>query len=124
MRDLACIDFVAYRIVGHCPEAPEQREHPLFVDQLARLLDSAGRVEAVVETDQPDLAPIDATFRVDLVEVGGLRSGNTRVTRERSAVGHGLADSDLGVRDPGTVIFRCLYRADQRRARERRADRG
>jgi hypothetical protein len=25
---------------------------------------------------EPDLAPIDATFRVDLVEVGGLRSGD------------------------------------------------
>jgi hypothetical protein len=72
--------------VGRRAQRVEEEQHFFLLDQLARLLDRLGRVVAVVERDEVDLAAVDAAFGVDLVEVGADRLADRAVGRCRARI--------------------------------------
>ena len=88
-------------------EAVEHEGDMLLLDETAGLLDRLRRAVAVVEADEIDLAAVDAALIVDHLEIGGLRPADHAVGGGRSAVGDGLAELDLGVRDAGRILARA-----------------
>jgi hypothetical protein len=75
----------------------------LLFDEPPGLLDGLGRAVAIIKADEVELAAVDPAPLVDHLETRGLGSGDRDVARSGSAVGKGLADLDLGVRDAGRV---------------------
>ena len=104
LRHLVFVQITLDRGIGRRAERVEQQQHLLLLDQLAHHLDGLRRAIAVVATDEVDLAAVDAALVVDHGEVGGLRLADGAVGRSRAAIGHGVADLDLGVADAGTVL--------------------
>ena len=82
-------------------DVAEEREHPVLVDELLRVLGRARRLVAVVERLQDDLAAVHAAARVDLVEVERARRAACRARAARAGPGEGdrLAEHDLRVGD-------------------------
>ncbi len=85
-------------------ERLEHRQHLVFLDQLAHLLDGLRRTVAVVAAEKVDLAAVDAALVVDHGEVGGQRLADGAVARRRAAIGQGVADLDFGVADARSVL--------------------
>src|SRR5690242_2422148 len=77
----------------------ENQRNLVAFHQAPCLLDRLGRRIAIVERDQVDLAPIDAAALVDHLEVPDLALAERAEGGYRAAIGHGLADLDLGRRD-------------------------
>ncbi len=78
----------------------EEGEHPLFADELLRVLDGARRLVAVVERLEDDAAAVHAAPRVDVVEVEA--RAELHVLAEllrRPGKRDRLAEHDLGFRD-------------------------
>ncbi len=93
--------------VGRRAQRVEDKQHFVFFHQLAGLLNRFGRVVAVVQADEVDLATVDAALIVDLGEVGrdGLADG--AVGRRRTRVRADAADLDLFVGGAGVVLLLC-----------------
>jgi hypothetical protein len=85
--------------VGRGPQRLEDERHLVLLDELADHLHGLGWAVAVVVGDVVDLAPIDPTVVVDLLEVGADGFADRAVGRGWTAVGVGVADLDLGGRD-------------------------
>jgi len=85
------------RVVGRRAQALKDQEYLVAFHELACLLDGLGRAEGVVIGDKVDLAAVDAALVVDHPEKGGLGAADLGVGRQRTAVGHDVADLDLGV---------------------------
>ena len=104
LRYLVVVEILPDRGVGRGAQGVEQERDLLLLDEAADLLDRLGRTVAVVETDQVDLAAVDAARFVDHLEIGGFGLADHAVGRGRPAIGHGLADLDFGIGDPGGVV--------------------
>ena len=101
------------RGVGRGTERIEDEQNLVAFHQLARLFDRLRRTVAVVVTDEIDLAAVDAAGIVDLLEVGGFGLADHPIGGSRTAVGHDVADLDLGVGGTG-VVFLLRERAARR----------
>ena len=86
-------------------ERGEHQENLVALDQLADLLDRLRRRIGIVVGDEVDLAAVDAALIVDHPEVGGIGLADDRVNRGRAAIGHRVADLDLGVGDADVVFL-------------------
>jgi hypothetical protein len=83
----------------------EDQQHLIALHQLARLLHGLGWTVAIVVGNEVDLAAVDAALGVDLPEVSLLGLADHAVGGRRSAIGHDIADLDLGVGGAGIVFF-------------------
>ena len=54
------VQVLLNRDIGRGADGADIGQHPVILDQLARLLDRLGRAEGVVERDQRDLAAVDS----------------------------------------------------------------
>ena len=106
LRHFVVVQIAADCAVGRRAERVEQRQHVVFLDQLAHHFDGLRRAIAVVAADEVDLAAVDAALLIDHVEVGGLRLADGAVGRSRAAIGHSVAELDLGVAGAGSVLAR------------------
>src|SRR6266545_794154 len=88
LRHLAVVEVRAdrERVLG--ADAVEDGQHFVLFDELARQGDRLRDVELVVEILVVDLAPEDAAFRVDILEV------RVRTPTDRAVGGGGAADGD------------------------------
>jgi hypothetical protein len=82
----------------------ENQQNLIAFDQFSRLFDRLGWAIGVIVGDEVDLAPIDAAFRVDLLEIGVLNFSEYAKGRGGSAVRRNIPDLDLRVRDAWTVV--------------------
>ncbi|MHC2391758.1 hypothetical protein ACVIHB_006574 [Bradyrhizobium liaoningense] len=92
-------------VLGGRAQRVEDQQHLVAFDELARLFHRFGRRVGVVIGDEIDLAAVDAAFGVDLAEVGLLGLADHAVGGGGSAVGHDVADLDLGVGCAGIVFL-------------------
>ncbi len=111
VRDLLGIHVFHDRGIRRRAHGADDGDDLVVLDELARLLDRLGRLVAVVERDQLDLAPVHPALLVDHVVIGGLHPALGAVGRQRPTIGIGLADHDLGVGDTGIVCLLGLNRA-------------
>ncbi len=93
-------------VYGRRAERIEYEKNLVFLDQLAHHFDGLRRAVTVVAANEVDLAAVDAALLVDHGEVGRLRLADDAVGRGRAAVGHRIADLDLGIADAGSVLAR------------------
>ena len=105
LRHLLAVDVFLDRGVGGGAERAEQQQNLVALDQLARLLDGLRRRIGVVIGDEIDLAAIDAALVVDLLEHRAHRLADHTIGRRRAAIGHDVADLDLGVAGAGVVLL-------------------
>ena len=101
VRDLLLVGVVPDRQVVRRPERVEQREHLVLLDQPADVGHRALRLVAVVERDELDLAPVDATRCVLGLEARLGSRGDARVRRSRAAERVRAAELDRRVGDAG-----------------------
>jgi hypothetical protein len=112
LRDALDVEVFADRQIRRRAQRPEDQQHFLVLDQLACLFNRLRRAVAVVQADEPDPAAVDASFVVDLVEVGLHRpAGHHPLRRQRTAIGHALPDLDLGVRYARPMLCPAQTRA-------------
>src|SRR5712664_3928605 len=83
----------------------EYQQDFLLLDELARLLHRLGRSEGVVQGNEFDLASVDASLRVEHLEVAQLHFARRAVSGSRAAVGFGLSDFDLGIARAWVVLL-------------------
>ena len=133
LRNFSLVEIFRDRELGGRPDRTEDKGDVLHFDQLARLVPGSPRHEAVVDTDQVDLATIDAALIVDHLHVGLLGQTGSREPGARTGIRHGLADLDLADRSPParsgrppTAPWRrsgagCRTSAETRRSRIRRS---
>ena len=96
VRHLALVGVAQHGAVGRGAEIAEQAGDLVLLDQPADLLHRLRRAVGVVVGQELDLSPGDAALVVHHAEIGihGLALDAER--RDRPAVGHGVADADLG----------------------------
>jgi hypothetical protein len=78
-------------------------KHLFVLDEPPRLLEGVWRAVGVIQADEIDLAAIDPAQLVDHPEIGRLGATDHSIGGGRAAVGHGLADLDFSLRDPGRI---------------------
>jgi hypothetical protein len=66
VRHLLLVHVLLDRGVRRRAQRVEHQQHFFLLDQLARLLDRLGRVVAVVQRDEVDLAAVDAASALTL----------------------------------------------------------
>jgi len=91
------IEIFLHRDVRRGADRGEHRQHLVLLDQFAGLLDRLGRRVGVVQTDEFDLAAVDAALVVEHLEIGGLGTRDGAVGRSRPAIGRGIAELDSGL---------------------------
>ena len=64
-----------------------------------------GGLKRIIQTDQIDLTPIDTALFIDHLEISKFRPADGAPGRSWTAIGHRLADLDLGVGDAGGICF-------------------
>ena len=110
---------------GGVPSELKMKQNLVALHQLARLLDRFRRAVAVVIADEVDLAAVDAAFGVDLLEVGLFGLADHAIGGGRTAIGHDVADLDLGVGGAGVVfLLRECAAAGGSESEDRRRERG
>ena len=97
------VEIVANGQISRALRAVDER-HALVLDELARLLYRLRRTEAVVQAYQGDLPAFDTAAVVDHLDVGKLSPADSTPRRGRTAIGHRLADLDLGIGDAGRIL--------------------
>jgi hypothetical protein len=108
LRHLVVVQILPDRGVRRGAEGLEQERDLLLLDEAAHLLHRFRRAVTVVEADQIDLAAVHAPLLVDHLEVGSLGAADHAKGRGGAAVGHGLADLDLGIGNArGVFRLRC-----------------
>src|SRR5207253_10145724 len=85
LRDLLAVEDFLDGGVGRRADGAIDEQDSVTLDQLPGHLDRLWRAVAIVERDEPDLAPVDAAFLVHCIEVrdAGVARGGGR--RDRSA---------------------------------------
>src|SRR5262249_29522558 len=106
LRNFSLVEIVRDRELSGRPNRTIGKGDVLHFDELARLVAGSPRQEAVVGTDQVDLATIDAALIVDHLHVGLLGQTERREPGARTGIRHGLADLDLSIGHPRRVL-RC-----------------
>jgi hypothetical protein len=96
---------VATNRVRRRAQRVEDQQHLVALDQFARLLDGFWRAVGIVIADEVDLAAVDAALGVDLVEVGLFGLADHAIGGSGSAIGHDVADLDLGIGGPGVIFL-------------------
>ena len=104
LRHLVVVQVGVDGYVGRRAERAEHQQYLVLLDQLPHLLDSLRRAVDVIAADEIYLAAVDATLRVDHVEVRALGLADNAVGRSWTAIGHRVADFDLGVAGAGAVL--------------------
>ena len=105
LRDLFLIEVFLDPDIARGAERREHQEDFIALDELADLLDRLRRRVRIVVGDEIDLAAVDATLIVDHPEEGGVGFSDDRVNRGRTAIGHRVADLDLGIGDADVVLL-------------------
>ena len=105
LRHLLGVQVFLDRRVRWRAERIENEQNLVALDQLAGLLDGLRRAVGIVIADEIDLAAVDAALGVDLLEVGFLGLADHTVGGSGSAVGHDVADLDLGIGGAGIVFL-------------------
>ena len=103
MRDFLVVEILPNRDIGEPAERREDERDPFLFDETPRLFDGLRRAVAVVETEEIELAAVDAALFVDHLETRGFRPANETIGGRWTAVGHGLAKLDLGIGDAGRI---------------------
>jgi hypothetical protein len=91
VRDALVLQVLVDGGVGEVAETTDNREDFVLLDELSHHLHCIGRVVVVIPNDEPYLAAVDASLRVDVVEVGAHGVGDGRVGR-----GGCLAEREVG----------------------------
>jgi len=86
-------------------ERAGDEQHFVGFDELAGLLNGLRRRVAVVIGDVIDLAAVDAALIVDHLEIGFFHLADHAIGGCGPAIGHDVADLDLGVAGAGVVFF-------------------
>src|SRR3984893_11249949 len=105
LRHLFAVHITRDRRVVGGPQAVEDKQHFVALDELPRLLDGLRRAVAVVVGDEIDLAAVDAALGVHLVEVSGDGLADGPVGGGRPAIGADVSDLDLRIARAGVVFF-------------------
>ena len=105
LRHFLQVQIFLDRIVGRRAQALEDQQHLVAFHELARLLHGLGRAEGVVVGDEIDLAAVDPALVVELLEERGLGPPDQRIGRQRTAIGHDVADLDFGIGSAGIVFL-------------------
>src|SRR6266571_3775785 len=95
LRDLLLVQVPARGEIAGRPERPEHQVHVVLLDQTASQIERRHGIGIVVARDEADLAAVDATAIVDHVEISGFRLADRAEFRERSRIGHDIADADF-----------------------------
>ena len=111
LRHLVAVEIFCDRRARRRAHGREDEGDAVALDQPPRRFHGLRRRERVVERQQIELAAVDAALLVDLFEIGREHPAGDAERRRRPAIGHGVADLDLGVADAGTVGF---LRGDRR----------
>ena len=106
LRHLVGIEIFGDRRARRRSHRGEDEGDAVVLDQPACCFHGLGRREGVVQRDQIELAAVDATLLIDLVEIGRDHLAGDAERGRRSAIGHGVADLDLGIVHPWTVGLR------------------
>src|SRR6185312_13253975 len=122
LRYLLGIHVFVDRRIRRRAERVEDQQHLVALDQLAGLLDRLRWRVGVVIGDEIDLSAVDPTRRVDLVEIGLLGLADHAIGRSGTAIGHDVADLDLGVGGAG-VVFLLRERTGRRRGKQNKRGR-
>jgi len=101
VRYLVFIEISANGQIGRGSKSVEQEQDLILFNQLANDFDCLRRAVAVIAADEVDLPTVDTSLVVDHREVGRLRFTYDSVGGSRPAIGHRVADLDLGVITPG-----------------------
>jgi len=96
LRHMRVVHVFLDRGIRRGSETLKHEQDAIVLDELARGLDGLLRVVAIVVGDEIDLAAVDAAFGVDLLEVRGDGLADQAVGGGRPAIGHDVADLDLG----------------------------
>jgi hypothetical protein len=104
LRNFSLVEIFRDLELSGRPNRTESEGDVVHFDQLARLVPGSPCQEAVVDTDQVDLAAIDATLIVDHLHVGLLGQADRREPGARAGIRHGLADLDLAIGHPRRVL--------------------
>ena len=97
-RHLALIQITLYGGCCRAANDAENRQHLLLLDEFTHLLDDLRRTVGIVERNEGDLATVHAAMLVvKHLKVSSLGAANGGGRRQRPAIGHGVADPDLGV---------------------------
>ena len=83
--------------IGRRAKTPENEGDPFLLDETSSLLHRLWRTVAIVDADEIEFAAVHAALLIDHLEVGGLRAAEHAIGGGGPAVGHGLADLDLGI---------------------------
>ena len=115
MRNFLGVDVLVNRRVRRRAQGTHQKQNLFLLDQLAHHFNRLRWTVAVVQTDEVDLASVDAALFVELLEVGSFNLADRAVGRSRTTVWHGLADFDFGIAGTGIIFFLGQYRREQGR---------
>ena len=91
--------------IGRCAQCAQGQQDFILLYQTANHLHRFGRAVAIVQGDEVDLAAVNATCLVQLLEVSRLNLADDAVSRGWAAVWHGLANFDFSVAGTGIVFF-------------------
>ena len=78
----------------------DREQHLFLLHQLAHLLDRARWAVAVVQADEVDLAAVHAAHVIHALEERGVRLAAHAIRGGIAAIGHEMADLDLGLGHP------------------------
>ena len=114
MRHLGTVEVFRGRRTRRGAHGSEHEGDAFVFDQPAGRLDRLGRREAVVERYHVKLAPVDAAFLIDHVEIGRKYLAGDAERRCRTAIRHDVAELDLGIGNAGLLgRDRCPRRERQ-----------
>src|ERR1700682_2702573 len=105
LRDLLGVQIFLNGRVRRRSKGTEHEQNLVAFDQLARLLNGLRRAVAVVIADKVDLAAVHAALFVDHLEVGFFDLADHAVGGSRTAIGHDIAELDLGIGRAGVVLL-------------------
>ena len=127
LRDLFAVQVVANRGLGLGAQTAEHRKDLVLLHELLGQGHRLRRVVSIVEDLEVDLAAVDATLAVDVVEVGELRVPDRAVCGGGAGLGDRVAetdrvggDSDVGLRRWGAGAATARHEQERRDGYKRR----
>src|SRR6266436_5482576 len=105
LRNLLGVQILLDRRIRRRAKGIEDQQYLVAFHELARLLDGLRRAVAVVIADEIDLAPVDAAFGIDFLEIGLFGLADHAVGGGRPAIGHDVADLDFAIGRTGVVFL-------------------
>jgi hypothetical protein len=105
VRHALGIDVLVDRRIGWRTQRAGEQQDLILFHQSTHLLYRTRWAVAVIQADEVDLAPVDATLVVDHFEIRRLGATDGPVSRSRAAVRHGVANFNFSVRGTRAVLL-------------------